>query len=405
MRRRTRAKTRPCHSPATPSPARIWATTRSTYDGAEKPLVTATGKASGGEMHYALGTKDAATQPYTTSAPSKTGAGTYHVWYKVFGDDNHTDSGPAYVPVTIEPRSEISRNVTFKVVNGSWDDGTAADKTVTLTGFEGDTLKLTADRIPAVGSKPGEGYQSGSWDADPTAETTKDTYTYTYAQAGDTVTPEQTTEKTPEQTPAAPDRTVMTEAAAEAAILSMKNDNDLAFFTYGDLQVQQKRVSKTSVTIGWKRVPGASHYTVYGGKCGARMKKITTVNGTKYTAKKLKKGTYYKFIVVACGDGKALATGKVVHIATTGGKVGNVTRIRTNKNTYKIKKGKTAKIRYDLKTTGKVKKHRKISFESTNTGVAKVTKAGKIKGVGKGKCYVWIYAQNGVGKRVRVVVK
>jgi hypothetical protein len=197
----------------------------------------------------------------------------------------------------------------------------------------------------------------------------------------------------------------MTEAAAEAAILSMKNDNDLAFFTYGDLQVQQKRVSKTSVTIGWKRVPGASHYTVYGGKCGARMKKITTVNGTKYTAKKLKKGTYYKFIVVACGDGKALATGKVVHIATTGGKVGNVTRIRTNKNTYKIKKGKTAKIRYDLKTTGKVKKHRKISFESTNTGVAKVTKAGKIKGVGKGKCYVWIYAQNGVGKRVRVVVK
>ena len=37
-------------------------------------------------MHYALGTKDAATQPYTTSAPSKTGAGTYYVWYKVVGD-------------------------------------------------------------------------------------------------------------------------------------------------------------------------------------------------------------------------------------------------------------------------------------------------------------------------------
>ncbi len=47
-----------------------------TYNGSAQELVTA-GTASGGEMQYALGTKDAATEPYTTSIPAKTDVGTY----------------------------------------------------------------------------------------------------------------------------------------------------------------------------------------------------------------------------------------------------------------------------------------------------------------------------------------
>ena len=75
--------------------------------------------------------------------------------------------------------------VTFKVANGSWDDGTAEDKTVTLFGAEGDTLKLAATDIPAVGGKPGDGYKAGSWDTTPNTDnaiTQDTTYTYTYAQ-------------------------------------------------------------------------------------------------------------------------------------------------------------------------------------------------------------------------------
>ena len=86
---------------------------------------------------------------------------------------------------TYAPKNAISRTVTFKVVNGSWDDETTADKTVTLNGYEGDTLKLTADQIPAVGSKPNETYKEGSWDTEPdtaTAITSNKTYTYTYAE-------------------------------------------------------------------------------------------------------------------------------------------------------------------------------------------------------------------------------
>ncbi len=89
-------------------------------------------------------------------------------------------------------RSSISQTVTFKVVNGSWDDNTAADKTVTLTGAQGDTLKLTADQIPAVGSKPNDGYQTGSWDVTPSTETaitSETTYTYTYSTNEEPVTP------------------------------------------------------------------------------------------------------------------------------------------------------------------------------------------------------------------------
>ena len=62
----------------------------------------------------------------------------------------------------------------FKVVGGAWDDGKTEDKTVTLTGFEGDTLKLAADQIPAVGGKPAEGYKEGAWDVTPVADTAID---------------------------------------------------------------------------------------------------------------------------------------------------------------------------------------------------------------------------------------
>jgi hypothetical protein len=47
-----------------------------TYDGTEKPLVTVTGEATGGEMQYALGTATEATEQYTTSIPTATNAGT-----------------------------------------------------------------------------------------------------------------------------------------------------------------------------------------------------------------------------------------------------------------------------------------------------------------------------------------
>ena len=80
--------------------------------------------------------------------------------------------------------------VTFKVVNGNWNDNTNKDivRYVTKKNAEGKgstngTAKLTTDQIPPVGNQPNSGYTtSGNWDKTPSAvEITKDTvFTYTY---------------------------------------------------------------------------------------------------------------------------------------------------------------------------------------------------------------------------------
>ena len=76
----------------------------------------------------------------------------------------------------------VSATVTFKVLNGQWDNGTTEDVTVSLGGLK-DTVYLASDQIPAVGTKPNDTYKAGSWDTTPstyTAINESTTYTYTY---------------------------------------------------------------------------------------------------------------------------------------------------------------------------------------------------------------------------------
>ena len=84
---------------------------------------------------------------------------------------------------TYVKKNRESYTVTFRVVNGEWDNGGSADQTVTLSGDEDENLSLKAGDIPAVGSKPAQYYKAGSWDVTPSTDTaiTEDkTYTYTY---------------------------------------------------------------------------------------------------------------------------------------------------------------------------------------------------------------------------------
>ena len=70
-----------------------------TYNGAEQPLVTA-GAAEGGTVQYKIGESGA----YSATVPAAKDAGTYTVYYKVVGDDAHTDTEEASVSVTIAKR-------------------------------------------------------------------------------------------------------------------------------------------------------------------------------------------------------------------------------------------------------------------------------------------------------------
>ena len=68
-----------------------------TYNGTEQALVTA-GKANGGTMVYSL----SETGDYLNQIPTGKDAGSYTVYYKVVGDDNHNDTTVDSVSVTIQ---------------------------------------------------------------------------------------------------------------------------------------------------------------------------------------------------------------------------------------------------------------------------------------------------------------
>lgn len=197
----------------------------------------------------------------------------------------------------------------------------------------------------------------------------------------------------------------------EQSITTQKSE-EVAAAIYGVLSAKATKATSNKITLKWNAVKGADGYIIYGNQCGTnnKFKKLTTTKSKTYTQKKLKKGKSYKYLVVAYKvvDGKqiTIAASKTVHEYTTGGKYGNAKSVKVNKKKVALKKGKTFTIKAsEVKKDKKLKKHRKLAYETTNKKVATVSSKGKIKAVGKGSCYVYVYAQNGVAAKVKVTVK
>ena len=194
---------------------------------------------------------------------------------------------------------------------------------------------------------------------------------------------------------------------------------------FGRLKARSVKQTKISITLEWSRLDGADGYFIYGNLCNTaaksyKYKKLADIsNGSTrtWTQKSLKKGTYYKYIVKAYRiiNGKKVVTDTSVsiHTITQGAKYGiaksvSVTKIGNKKNTLQItlKKGKTAQIvAKEIKKDNKIRHHRNLCYESSNTAVATVTPEGLIQAVGKGTCTIWVYTQNGVYKALTVTVK
>lgn len=191
------------------------------------------------------------------------------------------------------------------------------------------------------------------------------------------------------------------------------------------LRARSVKQTKTSVTLQWNIIKDADGYFIYGNRCNTgtksyKYRKLATITGgdiSTWTQKDLKKGTYYKYVVKAYRlvNGKKVVTDTSisVHAVTGGGKYGNakavsVTQIGNKKNVSKItlKMGKTAQIKAkEIKKDKKIERHRKLCYESSNTKVATVTPDGLIRATGKGTCTIWVYAQNGVYKALKITVK
>ena len=246
---------------------------------------------------------------------------------------------------------------------------------------------------------------------------------------GSTATPTPTPTLTPTVTPTPNRETQMGEdgtafskgasdVAVEKKILNYSSEEDPAGTVYSGLQAKASKVTKSYIKLQWKKVDNASSYVIYANKCGSKNKylKLTTVKknsykATKVAGAKIKKGTYYKFLIVALDkDNNVISTSKTIHAATIGGKVGNDKSVTTKakKNKVSIKVGKTFKLKAKTKAASKklkVKKHRAVKYECSDPAVATVTDKGVIKGVSKGNCYVYAYAQNGVCAKIQVTIK
>ena len=206
---------------------------------------------------------------------------------------------------------------------------------------------------------------------------------------------------------------------AEQAIMTASSEEGPAGTNYGLLKLKSTKQTKSSLTISWSKVAGAKKYVIYGNKCGKsyKMKKLATVTGSakafsKIAGASVKKGTYYKFIIVAIDkDNRVVSTSKVIHVGTKGGKAGNQKKVTVKKSILKkaknLKKGKSLSLKAKAvkASGGKVKTHRGLSYESTNKKIATVSSKGVVKARAKGTCYVYAYAQDGVFKKIKVVVK
>ncbi len=197
-------------------------------------------------------------------------------------------------------------------------------------------------------------------------------------------------------------------------IMAQKTDKDINGSTFGKLRAKATKTKTKSIKLTWNKVKGADGYIIFGNRCGIGrrykpMKIIKKGSAKSFTFKKLKKGTFYKYIVRAYRivDGKrvTIAASKTVHATTNGGKRGNLKTVKLNKKSVKLKKGKTFKIKAkEVKQSKPLAHHRKICFESSNKKVATVSKKGIIKAKGKGSCTIYVYGLNGVYKTIKVNV-
>ena len=365
--------------------------------------------------------------------------GTYYVRVKA------TETTNASTNQELTIKGFISYTVTFKVVNGSWNDGTTEEKKVTLDGYEGDTMKLAPDQIPAAGSKPDKNYKAGSWDTEPSAETAitgNTSYTYTYEKdntpvyytvtfmdgQGKTLKTEKVESGKAAAAPSDPKRSGYTFTGWDKDFSKVTGNMTVtaqwkktATAVSGTLLSKMTAKGKNSLVLTWNKVKGAEGYDIFFIKCGKESpKKVKTVKGNKnfqWTKKSLKTKKAYKAVVKAYvtknGKKTYVRTSPMVHAYTSGGtgKYTNSKGVTVKKTRASLKAGKTYQIKASVTKLQKGKKlmpngHApKLRYVSSNKKIATVSKSGKITAKSKGSCKVYVIAVNGASKAVSITVK
>ena len=181
----------------------------------------------------------------------------------------------------------------------------------------------------------------------------------------------------------------------------------------------------SKIRIKWGKVSGADGYKVYVSYYGKKYgKPVMTIDDnstvkaavSKIKGKKINLKKEFKVYVCAyktvSGKKKVLAktiTGYVV--GRKNAKFTNAKKIVLAKSSYSVSVGKTAKIKAKTVLAQKGKKKltnayaKEFRYASTDKKIATVNKKGKIKGISKGTCNIYVYSRNGYAKKVTVTVK
>ena len=170
----------------------------------------------------------------------------------------------------------------------------------------------------------------------------------------------------------------------------------------------QLKSQKKSMVLKWNKIKGADTYKIYGAKCGNSYKLLKTVSSKNltWTNRKLKKGTHYKYYIVAISNGQKLATSPHTHAVTKGSSYGYAQKITVNKKTLKLSTGKTKRIKASVTNSSiYVQKHvATVRYLSSDPSIATVSKTGVVRAKKKGNCTIYCYTSNGLFKKVKVTV-
>lgn len=170
------------------------------------------------------------------------------------------------------------------------------------------------------------------------------------------------------------------------------------------------KASSNKMKISFKKVNGASQYTLYRAINGTKFKKYKTVKTNRFTDRKLKKHMIYGYMVMA-NDGKKTKSLKCYSVTgNSKGKQANVRNLTTSK-AVKIKAGQKKKLKVKVSYYGNKKKPLNkrfggtLRYVSNKKAIATVNKNGTVTGIRAGFCNIFVYGQNGLYKTVKVMVK
>ncbi len=299
----------------------------------------------------------------------------------------------------------IPAKPTIKITTATSEGGKiTASKTGDIT--KGDTVTYTIT--------PADGYEIKDVLVDGKSVGAVTSYTFTNVTEKHTISA--VFAKKNAQEPQKPDDTGKDDNKNNVTDQSKLNGNQVSKLKLPILLAKGKG-GKKQITLSWLKVKDADGYEAYWSYCdgGKNYKKFATVKNGKLTVtqKKLKNSEKYKYFVVAYKmvDGKKvyIAKSNYLHVAMLDNRQTNAKSVSVNKTDVVLTKKQTFTIQAKIRLENGKKKPllhtAEFRYYTTDAKVAKVNRDGVITAKGTGSCTVYVLANNGVYKKIKVTVK